>query len=155
MPHPGEYGYETWPKDAWKHIGGANSWSGMSMDEKTGIVYIPTGSASPDFYGGNRKGENLFSNSLLAIDALSGKRIWHYQFVHHDLWDRDLPAPPNLITINVSGEIIEAVAQVTKSGHIVVFDRADGAPILPIEEKHFPASKLISKYSYRAPQVFL
>ena len=148
VPHPGEYGYETWPKDAWKHIGGANSWSGMSMDEKTGIVYIPTGSASPDFYGGNRKGENLFSNSLLAIDALSGKRIWHYQFVHHDLWDRDLPAPPNLITINVSGEIIEAVAQVTKSGHIFVFDRADGAPIFPIEEKHFPASKLIGEEAW-------
>ena len=148
VPHPGEYGYETWPKDAWKHIGGANSWSGMSMDEKTGIVYIPTASASPDFYGGNRKGENLFANSLLAIDALTGKRIWHYQFVHHDLWDRDLPAPPNLITINISGKIIEAVAQVTKSGHIFVFDRADGTPIFPIEEKNFPTSKLVGEEAW-------
>ena len=148
VPHPGEYGYETWPKDAWKHIGGANSWSGMSMDEKTGIVYIPTGSASPDFYGGNRKGENLFANSLLAIDALTGKRIWHYQFVHHDLWDRDLPAPPNLITINISGKIIEAVAQVTKSGHIFVFDRTNGTPIFPIEEKDFPASKLVGEQAW-------
>ena len=148
VPHPGEYGYETWPKDAWKHIGGANSWSGMSMDEKTGIVYIPTGSASPDFYGGNRKGENLFANSLLAIDALTGKRIWHYQFVHHDLWDRDLPAPPNLITINISGKLIEAVAQVTNSGHIFVFDRTNGTPIFPIEEKDFPASKLVGEQAW-------
>ncbi|PDH46091.1 MAG: pyrrolo-quinoline quinone [Flavobacteriales bacterium MED-G15] len=148
VPHPGEYGYDTWPKDAWKRIGGANSWSGMSMDEKTGIVYIPTGSASPDFYGGNRKGKNLFANSLLAIDALTGERIWHYQFVHHDLWDRDLPAPPNLISINVEGETIAAVAQVTKSGHIFVFDRADGKLIFPVEEKPFPPSELVGEEAW-------
>ena len=100
IPQPGEYGYKTWPKDAYKYVGGANSWAGMTLDEETGIVYIPTGSASYDFWGGNRKGENLFANSLIALDANNGKRLWHFQFVHHDLWDRDLPAPPNLVNIN-------------------------------------------------------
>ena len=142
IPQPGEYGYETWPEDAWKYIGGANSWSGMTLDDETGIVYIPTGSASYDFYGGNRIGENLFANTLLALNAKTGERIWHFQFVHHDLWDRDLPAPPNLITIKKDGEKIKAVAQITKSGHIFVFDRLTGDHIFPVEEFPFPKSEL-------------
>ena len=142
IPEPGEFGYETWPKEAWKYIGGANSWSGMTLDEDNGIVYIPTGSASYDFYGGNRKGENLFANSLLALDVLTGERKWHFQFVHHDLWDRDLPAPPNLVEVNKDGKKIMAVAQITKSGHVFVFDRFTGEHIFPVEEFPFPKSDL-------------
>ncbi len=134
IPHPGEYGYETWPKDAWKHMGGANSWAGITLDESTGIAYIPTGSASYDFWGGNRLGKNLFANCLIALNAKNGERIWHFQFIHHDLWDRDLPAPPNLVEINRNGNDIKAVTQVTKSGHLFVFDRLTGDPIYPIEE---------------------
>ena len=134
IPQPGEFGYDTWPDDAWKYIGGANSWAGMTLDEETGIVYIPTGSASYDFYGGNRKGKNLFANTLLALKAETGERVWHYQFVHHDLWDRDLPAPPNLITVKQKEETISAIAQITKSGHVFVFDRKTGEPVFPIEE---------------------
>jgi len=142
IPHPGEYGYDTWPEDAWQYIGGANSWAGMALDEATGIVYIPTGSASYDFYGGNRKGKNLFANTLLALRAETGERIWHYQIVHHDLWDRDLPAPPNLVTVRKDGQEIKAVAQITKSGHVFVFDRLTGEPVFPIEEKPFSPSEL-------------
>jgi len=142
IPEPGEFGYETWPKDAWKYIGGVNSWSGMTLDEETGIVYIPTGSASYDFYGGNRIGSNLFANSLLALKASTGERIWHFQFVHHDLWDRDIPAPPNLITVKKNGKSIKAIAQITKSGHIFVFNRANGEHVFPIKEFPFPASDL-------------
>ena len=142
IPQPGEYGYDTWPKDAWKYIGGANSWAGMTLDEATGIVYVPTGSASFDFYGGNRKGQNLFANSLLALNAATGERVWHYQFVHHDLWDRDIPAPPNLITVKKDGKEIKAVAQITKSAHVFVFDRLTGEPIFPIEEQPMPPSDL-------------
>ena len=136
IPYPGELGYETFPQDAYKNeeIGGANNWAGMALDEKKGIVYVPTGSAAYDFYGGNREGENLFSNSLLALDARTGKRIWHYQTVHHDIWDRDLPAPPNLVTVRHKGKLIEAVAQVTKHGYIFLFDRLTGTPLFPIEE---------------------
>jgi quinoprotein glucose dehydrogenase len=136
IPHPGEKGYDTWAdKDAWKKLGGANSWAGMSVDEKRGIVYIPTGSVGGDFYGGNRKGLNLFANSLIALDASTGKYIWHYQFVHHDLWDRDLPANPNLLTIKKDGKTIDVVAQITKHGYIFMFDRTNGKPIFPIIEK--------------------
>jgi quinoprotein glucose dehydrogenase len=142
IPLPGEFGHDTWPKDAWEYIGGANSWAGMALDEETGIVYIPTGSASYDFYGGNREGQNLFANSLLALNAVTGTRIWHFQFVHHDLWDRDIPAPPNLVTIKKDGKTIKAVAQVTKSGHVFVFDRMNGTPIFPIEEMPVPPSEL-------------
>ncbi len=142
IPEPGEFGHDTWPENAWEYIGGANSWSGMTLDESTGIVYIPTGSASFDFYGGNRHGQNLFANSLLALDALSGERIWHFQFVHHDLWDRDLPAAPNLVTIKREGREIPAVAQVTKSGHVFVFDRKTGEHLFPIEERPVPPSDL-------------
>lgn len=136
IPHPGEKGYETWPdKEAYKKLGGANNWSGMALDEKRGIVYVPTGSVGGDFYGGIRKGQNLYGNSLLALDAATGKYLWHYQTIHHDLWDRDLPANPNLVTIKHNGKEVDAVAQITKHGFVFLFDRTNGAPIFPIEEK--------------------
>lgn len=143
IPHPGEKGYETWQDTAaWKKFGGANSWAGMSLDEKRGMVYIPTGSIGGDFYGGFRKGQNLFGNSLLALDAATGKLKWHFQVVHHDLWDRDLPANPNLVTITHDGKQIDAVAQITKHGYIFMFDRTNGKPIFPIEEKPVPTMAL-------------
>ena len=142
IPHPGEFGYHTWPEDAWQRSGGANAWSGFSLDEERGIVYVPTGSAAFDFYGGDRVGENLFANTLLALNANTGERIWHYQIVRHDVWDRDLPAPPNLLTVNHNGKEIDAVAQVTKSAFIFLFDRVTGEPLFPIEEVPVPASKL-------------
>ena len=139
IPHPGEFGYDTWPdKEAWNKLGGANSWAGMSLDEKRGIVYVPTGSIGGDFYGGFRKGTNLFANSLIALDEATGKYLWHYQVVHHDLWDRDLPANPNLVTIKHDGKNIDAVAQITKHGYIFLFDRTNGKPVFPIEEKPVP-----------------
>ncbi|MDN5200891.1 PQQ-binding-like beta-propeller repeat protein [Fulvivirgaceae bacterium BMA10] len=148
IPHPGEFGYDTWPEHAWEYSGGANSWAGMAIDKETGIVFAPTGSAAFDFYGGNREGQNLFANSLIALNAKTGERIWHFQFVHHDLWDRDLPAPPNLVTIKKDGKEIKAVAQVTKSGHVFVFDRMSGEPIFPIEEKSFPQSELTGETTW-------
>lgn len=138
IPQPGEFGYDTWEDTiAYKHIGGANCWSGFSLDEKRGILFAPTGSASFDFYGGKRRGQNLFANCLLAIDAATGKRIWHYQFVHHDLWDRDLPTPPALVTITKDGKQVDAVAQVSKQGMVFIFDRENGNPIYPIKETPF------------------
>jgi quinoprotein glucose dehydrogenase len=143
IPHPDEKGNETWEdKEAWKKFGGANSWAGLSLDEKRGIVYVPTGSIGGDFYGGIRKGQNLFGNSLIALDAATGKYLWHYQVIHHDLWDRDLPANPNLVTLNVNGQKIDAVAQITKHGYIFVFNRETGVPVFPIEEKQVPGSDL-------------
>jgi quinoprotein glucose dehydrogenase len=143
IPHPEETGYETWPdKDAWKKLGGANNWAGMSLDEKRGIVYVPTGSIGGDFYGGIRKGRNLYSNSLIALDAATGKYLWHFQVIHHDLWDRDLPANPNLVTVNQDGKKIDAVAQITKHGYIFLFDRTNGKPIFPIEERRVPTNAL-------------
>ncbi len=142
IPHPGEPGFETWPPDAWKHIGGANCWAGMAMDERRGLVFIPTGSATFDFWGGNRIGQNLYANCLLALDAATGRRVWHYQFVHHDLWDRDPPAPPNLVTVRRNGRKIDAVAQVTKAGVVFVFNRETGEPLFPIEERPVPPSDL-------------
>ena len=142
IPQPGEFGYETWPEDAWKRIGGANAWAGMSLDEKRGIVYVPTGSAAYDFYGGDRIGENLFANCILALNANTGERIWHFQTVHHDLWDRDLPAPANLVTVKHQGKKRDAVAQITKSGYIFLLDRETGEPLFPIEEVPVPASDL-------------
>ncbi|NII27944.1 PQQ-binding-like beta-propeller repeat protein [Pseudoflavitalea sp. X16] len=136
IPQPGEFGYDTWEDPiAYKHIGGANSWGGFSLDEKRGILFAPTGSASFDFYGGRRRGANLFANCLLALDAATGTRKWHFQFVHHDVWDRDVPAPPALVTVNKDGVKIDAVAQATKQGMIYVFDRETGRPLYPIEEK--------------------
>jgi len=142
IPQPGEFGYDTWPEGAYENVGGANSWAGMALDEERGMVFIPTGSASFDFWGGNRLGENLFANCLLALDAQTGKRIWHFQTVHHDIWDRDLPCPPNLITIEKDGEKIDAVSQATKSGLLFVFDRETGEPIFPIEERLVDSSDL-------------
>ena len=143
IPHPGEKGIETWEdKDAWKKFGGANSWAGMSLDEQRGILYVPTGSIGGDFYGGIRKGQNLFSSSLIALDASSGKYLWHFQVVHHDLWDRDLAATPNLVTLHINGKKVDAVAQTTKHGYIFVFNRETGEPLFPIEEKPFPSSDL-------------
>src|SRR5690606_23464934 len=142
IPGPGEFGYDTWPETVYENarVGAANNWAGMAVDRKRGIIYVPTGSAGFDFYGGNRPGQNLFANSLVALDARTGKRKWHYQFVHHDIWDRDLPAPPNLITLQVDGKKVDAVAQVTKSGHVFVFDRVTGEPVFPIDEVPVPAS---------------
>jgi quinoprotein glucose dehydrogenase len=133
IPHPGEFGYETWPPDAWKYIGSANNWAGMSVDDKRGLVFAPTGSAAFDFFGGNRRGDNLFANTLLALKAETGERVWHFQAVRHDVWDRDFPAPPSLITLRRDGRAIDAVAQITKSGHVYVFNRENGQPLFPIE----------------------
>jgi quinoprotein glucose dehydrogenase len=142
IPHTGEPGAETWAPDAWKSAGGVNSWSGMTVDTQRGIVFIPTGSASPDFYGGERLGRNLYANTLLALDAVTGKRIWHFQTVHHDVWDRDLPAAPNLLTVVRDGRRVDAVAQITKSGFVFLFDRETGAPLFPVEERPVPRSDL-------------
>jgi glucose dehydrogenase len=140
IPHPGEFGYETWPPDAWKYSGAANNWAGMTLDPERGIVYVPTGSAVSDFVGTDRVGNDLFADTLLALDANTGKRLWHFQGVHHDLWDRDFPAPPALVTVTRDGKRIDAVAQTTKQGIVYLFDRATGAPLFPIEERQFPAS---------------
>jgi quinoprotein glucose dehydrogenase len=142
IPGPGEFGNDTWPPDAWKTAGGANSWAGMSLDDARGIVYVPTGSASFDFWGGNRKGANLFANCILALNAQTGERIWHFQTVHHDIWDRDLPAPPNLLTVTHNGKKIDAVAQITKSGFVFLLDRETGIPLFPVEEKPVHESDL-------------
>ncbi|MFN2570837.1 MAG: PQQ-binding-like beta-propeller repeat protein [Gemmatimonadales bacterium] len=142
IPWPGDSGYSTWPPDAFREVGGANSWAGMTLDTARGIVYVPTGSATPDFYGGARHGANLFANSLLALDALTGTRLWHFQTVHHDLWDRDLPAAPNLVTIQSGAKRVQAVAQITKSGFVFLLDRASGRPLFPVEERAVPASDL-------------
>ncbi|MEP7375203.1 MAG: PQQ-binding-like beta-propeller repeat protein [Chitinophagaceae bacterium] len=144
IPHPGEVGYETWPdKEAWKKLGGANNWGGMSLDEKRGIIYVPTGTVSGDFYGGFRKGQDLFGNSLIALDAATGKYLWHFQTVHHDLWDRDLPTNPNLVTIHHDGKEIDAVAQISKHGYVWLFDRTNGKPVFPIEEKPVPTDNAL------------
>jgi len=140
IPRPGEYGYDTWPKDAWKTSGSANNWAGMSLDAKRGIVYVPTGSAAMDFYGADRLGDNLFADCVLALNAETGERIWHFQEVKHDIWDRDLPAPPVLLTLKRDGKKVDAVAQTTKQGVVYVFDRANGKPLFPIEYKKFPPS---------------
>ena len=142
VPIPGEPGYETWSKEAYKVVGGVNNWAGMSLDEKRGIVFLALGSPSYDFYGTDRKGENLYGNCVLALDAASGKHIWHFQTVHHDLWDYDLPAPPNLVIIKRGEKNIDAVAQITKQGFVFVFDRESGKPLFDIEERKVPASNL-------------
>ncbi len=140
IPHPGEFGYETWPKDAWTYSGAANNWAGMALDEKRGIVYVPTGSAATDFYGADRVGDDLFANTLLALRADTGERIWHFQAVKHDLWDRDFPSPPSLVTVTHNGKRIDAVAQTTKHGWVYLFDRATGDPLFPVEYRKYPAS---------------
>lgn len=142
IPQPGEFGYETWPPDAWKFAGGANCWGGMAVDAERGLVFVPTGSPTYDFWGGNRAGQNLFGNSLICLEARTGRRVWHFQMTHHDIWDRDLPAPPNLLTVRRDGKNIPAVAQVTKSGHVFVFHRETGEPLFPIEERAVPSSDI-------------
>ncbi|MDE3165232.1 MAG: PQQ-binding-like beta-propeller repeat protein [Acidobacteriota bacterium] len=140
IPRPGEAGYETWPKDAWTYSGSANNWAGMAVDDKRGIVFVPTGSAASDFYGADRLGDDLFANTLLALDAATGKRLWHFQAVRHDIWDRDFPSPPALVTVKHGGRLVDAVAQTTKQGWVYLFDRASGEPLFPIEYREYPAS---------------
>ncbi|WPP53734.1 PQQ-binding-like beta-propeller repeat protein [Catalinimonas niigatensis] len=145
IPEPDEFGYDSWPVDSYKNlegVGAANNWAGMAVDREREIVYVPTGSAAYDFYGGNRLGENLFANCLLALNARTGERIWHYQLVHHDILDRDPPAPPNLLTVTHGGKKIDAVAQVSKQGYVFVFDRETGEPLFPIEERPVPVSDI-------------
>ncbi|AFL89098.1 glucose dehydrogenase [Terriglobus roseus DSM 18391] len=142
IPHPGEFGYDTWPKDAWKTVGGANAWSGMALDEKRGIVYVPTASPKYNFYGGNRAGNNLFGDSLLALDANTGKLLWHFQMVHHDIWDYDNPNTPMLATVKHNGKLVDIVAQTSKTGYLWVFDRVTGKPLWPVEERAVPKSPM-------------
>src|ERR1700686_3007463 len=142
IPHPGEFGYETWPKNAWQKSGAANNWTGMTVDPKTGILYVPTGSASFDFYGADRLGDDLFADCLIALNAETGERIWHFQGVRHDLWDRDFPAPPVLLTVQRDGQKVDAVAQTTKQGFVYLFDRANGEPLFPIEYRKYPQSEV-------------
>ena len=142
IPLPGEPGYETWPKDAYKNAGAANNWCGMALDAQRGIVYVPTGSAVMDFYGGDRVGDDLYANTLLALDANTGKRIWHFQGVHHDIWDRDFPSPPALFTVERDGKRIDAIAQTTKQGYLYMFDRVTGEPLAPIHEYPYPTSTI-------------
>ena len=145
IPEPGEYGSDTWPADAWQFSGGANVWTLMSADPELGLVYLPVGTTVPDYYGGHRHGDNLFANSLVALDAKTGERVWHFQFVHHSVWDYDPPAAPNLIDIVVDGKPIKAVAQITKQGFTFVFDRATGEPVWPIEERPVPQSTVLGE----------
>jgi quinoprotein glucose dehydrogenase len=140
IPVPGEFGYETWPKDAYKYVGGANTWGSMSVDEARGIVYVPTGSATYDFYGADRHGQNLFANCLLALDARTGKRLWHFQTVHHDLWDFDNASAPQLVTVRHKGRRVPAVAYAGKTGFLYAFNRVTGEPLWPIEERPVPKS---------------
>jgi quinoprotein glucose dehydrogenase len=142
IPHPGELGYETWPPDAWKVAGGANAWAGVSLDVRRGLVFAATGSASFDFYGANRAGDNLFADCVLALDARTGTYKWHFQGLKHDIWDLDFPAAPNLITVTRGGRKVDAVAQVTKTGFVFVLDRETGKPLFPIEYRQVPGSRI-------------
>src|SRR5262249_26068132 len=147
IPNPGEYGYDTWPKDAWKYIGGVNTWGEITVDEKRGIAYFPTGSATYDYYGADRIGTNLFANCLLALDARTGKRLWHFQFVHHDLLDYDGTAAPQLLTVTQNGKNIDAVAMATKQGFVFTFDRMTGKPLFSIQERPTPESDMPGEVS--------
>ena len=142
IPHEGEFGYDTWPKDAWKSVGGANAWSELTLDEKRGIVYIPTASPKYNFYGADRLGANLFGDCLLALDARTGKRLWHFQMVHHDIWDYDDATAPKLLTVEHNGKPVDIVAQVSKQGFVWVFNRVTGEPLWPIEERPVPKSDM-------------
>ncbi|WP_158860127.1 outer membrane protein assembly factor BamB family protein [Lunatibacter salilacus] len=142
IPLPGQVGYETWPPDAWKYAGGANNWGGLSLDSSLGMVFFSTGSPTYDYYGADRKGMNLFGNSVVAVDARTGAYIWHFQTIHHDLWDYDLPAPPNLVTLEHDGRKVDAVAQTSKVGFLYVLDRKTGESLFPIEERPVPPSDI-------------
>jgi quinoprotein glucose dehydrogenase len=148
IPHPGEVGYDTWPEDAWRTAGGANAWAGMSLDPERAVVYVPTGSPTPDFDGSARRGANLFGNSILALDARSGRRLWHYQTVHHDLWDRDLSSAPTLVTVKQNGKSRDLLAQASKQGVIYLLDRTSGEPVFPIEEVPVPASDVPGEHAH-------
>ncbi len=148
IPRPGEYGYETWPKNAYKYVGGTNVWSEISVDQKRGIAYLPIGSPTYDYYGADRTGSNLFANCLVAVDAKTGERLWHFQTVHHDLWDYDLSPAPQLLTVDKDGKKTDAVAIATKHGFVFVFDRVTGEPLFPIEEKSFPKSDMPGEESW-------
>jgi quinoprotein glucose dehydrogenase len=149
IPHPGEFGYDSWPKDAWKTSGSANNWAGMSIDVAHGILYVPTGSAAFDFYGPDRVGDDLFANCLVALNAETGERIWHFQGVRHDLWDRDFPSPPVLLAVRQGGKSIDAVAQPSKQGFVYVFDRLTGQPLFPLEYRDYPTSSLAGEVTAR------
>ncbi len=142
IPRPGEQGHETWPQDAWKTAGGANNWGGMVVDMQRGIIFAPTGSAVDDMWGGDRKGDNLYANSLLALDAATGRLLWHFQGVHHDILDRDFPAPPELLTVRHRGRKVDAVALTSKQGYVFLFERVSGKPLFRIEERPFGASAI-------------
>lgn len=148
IPRPGEFGSDTWPKGMTATAGGVHNWSEFTVDEKNGIVFVPFGTARYDFFGGNRQGANLFGNSLVALDAATGKRIWHFQFIHHDLWDYDIPQAPKLLTIHQNGKAVEVVAQATKFGNLYVFDRKTGKPIWPIVERPVPQSDVPGEHSW-------
>jgi len=147
VPRPGEFGHETWVGDGWKERGGCNSWSGASVDVERGVVYVGTGSPAFDFYGGDRKGDNLFGNCTIALDAKTGKRIWHYQLIRHDLWDYDCPSPPVLCEVRQNGKTRQAVAQLTKTGYVWLFDRKSGEPLFPVERLEVPASDIPGEVS--------
>jgi quinoprotein glucose dehydrogenase len=147
VPQPGEFGYETNPPQGWKYIGGANNWGSMSVDDERGIVYIPTGSATYDFYGADRHGQNLFANSILALDAKTGKRLWHFQTVHHDLWDLDNVSAPMLVSVMHNGEKVDVVAHAGKTGFLYVFNRVTGQPLWPIEERPVPKTDVPGEWS--------
>ncbi len=140
IPHPGEAGHDTWPENAWKTAGGANAWAGLSLDAERGVVYVPTGSPTPDFDGSQRAGDNLFGNSIIALDARSGKRLWHFQTVHHDIWDRDLSSAPTLVTVTRNGKSHDMLAQASKQGVLYLLERDSGKPVFPIEEVPVPPS---------------
>jgi quinoprotein glucose dehydrogenase len=148
IPRPGEFGYDTWPAENYKSAAGCNAWSGLSIDRKRGMLFAATGSPGFDFHGGNRKGANLFANSVIALDAATGKYKWHFQVSHHDLWDYDLPSPPILVTINKDGRPVDAVVQLSKQGWIMVFDRDTGKPLFPIEERAVTKSRMADEHSF-------
>ncbi len=153
IPGPGEFGYETWEPENYKNLGGANNWMGMAIDHQRGILFAPTGSAAFDFYGGNRKGDNLFANCLLALDIKTGERLWHYQTVHHDIWDRDIPAPPNLFSLVKDGRKIDVVSVLSKQGFMFVFNRETGEPIFSIEERAFPSSEVLGELAAKTQPI--
>jgi quinoprotein glucose dehydrogenase len=142
IPQPGEPGYESWPKDAWRYTGGANVWAGLALDQARGLVYGATGSAAYDFYGANRAGDNLYANTILCLRAATGERVWHFQAVKHDVWDRDFPAPPALVTITRDGQRLDVVAQIAKNGRVYVLERETGRPVFPMETVQAPASNV-------------
>ena len=147
IPHPGEFGYDTWPENAWRTAGGVHNWSELTVDPDNGIAFIPFGSPRYDFYGGDREGDNLYGNSLVALDARTGERLWHQQLVHHDLWDFDLPQAPKLLTLTIGGQDVDVVAQATKHGFLFVFDRLTGEPVWPMEERPVPQSDLPGEWT--------